>query len=155
MTEPELMTPALEYCFELQVDVAPPRRIGRGEGGQLHFTPITGGRVAGPRAEGVVLPGGGDWWVDHGVTTQLDARYLIEIDGHAVDVVNRGYWRANAAAIDGFESGRTPREEDLYYRTALVFQTDADDLRWLAESQFIGYARPGDDQVVIRVFRVV
>lgn len=155
MTHTELMTPALEYCFELQVDVSPPRRIGRGEGGQLHVTAITGGRVVGPRVEGTVLPGGGDWWVDHGVTTQLDARYLIELDGHVVDVVNRGYWRANTAAIQRFEAGETPREEDLYYRTAFVFQTDAVELRWLAESQFIGYARPGDDQVVIRVFRVV
>jgi hypothetical protein len=155
MTAPELMAPALEYCFELQVDVTAPRRIGRGEGGQLHFTPITGGRLTGPRAEGTVLPGGGDWWVDHGTTTQLDARYLVEIDGHVVDVVNRGYWRANAAAIERFEAGEAPGEEDLYYRTAFVFQTDAADLRWLAESQFVGYARPGDDQVVIRVFRVV
>ncbi|PVE98709.1 DUF3237 domain-containing protein [Microbacterium sp. TPD7012] len=155
MTSTEPMTPSLEYCFELQVDVAPPQRIGRGEGGGLHFTPITGGRIVGPRAEGRVLPGGGDWWVDHGVTTQLDARYLIEIDGHVVDVVNRGYWRANADAIERFEAGGIPREEDLYYRTAFVFQTDAVDLRWLAESQFIGYARPGEDQVVIRVFRVV
>lgn len=151
----ERMTPTLEYCFELQVDVEPPTRIGRGEGGELHFTPITGGLVTGPRAQGRVLPGGGDWWVDHGRTTQLDARYLIEIDGHVVDVVNRGYWRANEAAIAAFEAGRTAAEQDLYYRTAFVFQTDAAPLRWLAESQFVGYARPGDDQVVIRVFRLV
>lgn len=155
MTDAELMTPALEYCFELQVDVTPPRRIGRGEGGQLHFTPITGGRLTGPRAEGAVLPGGGDWWVDHGLTTQLDARYLIEIDGHVVDVVNRGYWRANENAIARFQAGEQPAEQDLYYRTAFVFQTDAAELRWLAESQFIGYARAVDAQVVIRVFRVV
>ncbi|HWS51408.1 MAG TPA: DUF3237 domain-containing protein [Microbacterium sp.] len=150
-----LMTPGFEYCFELQVDVDPPQRIGRGEGGELHFTPITGGRVTGPRAEGRVLPGGGDWWVDHGETTQLDARYLIEIEGRIVDVVNRGYWRASKAAITQLQAGEQPSEMDLYYRTAFVFQTDAADLRWLAQSQFVGYARPGDDQVVIRVFRVM
>jgi hypothetical protein len=155
MTDTELMTPAFEYCFELQVDVTPPQRIGRGEGGQLHFTAITGGTLSGPRVEGRVVPGGGDWWVDHGVTTQLDAHYLIEIDGHLVDVVNRGYWRANESAIAQFEAGAQPSEQDLYYRTAFVFQTDEHSLRWLAESQFVGYARPGDDQVVIRVFRVV
>lgn len=151
---PALMEPRLEYCFELQVDVGPPRRIGRGEGDALFFTPITGGRVIGPLLEGSVLPGGGDWWVDHGVTTQLDARYLIEVGGEVIDVVNRGYWRASAAAISRLGDGEDPGEEELYYRTAFTFQTDAPELRWLAESQFVGYARGGVDQVVIRVFRV-
>lgn len=150
-----LLEPRFEYCFELQVDVEPPRRIGRGDGDGLFFTPIVGGVVTGPLLEGTVLPGGGDWWVDHGRTTQLDARYLIEIGPHMVDVVNRGYWRANEAAMASLERGEDPAEADLYYRTAFVFQTDAPALRWLAESQFVGYARPGRDQVVIRVFRIV
>lgn len=149
------MEPALEYCFDLRVAVDSPRRIGSQTAGELHFTPITGGTAVGPRLLGRVLPGGGDWWVDGGETVRLDARYLLQIDDDVVDVVNRGYWRASPAAIASLEAGERPAEEELYYRTAFTFQTDAPGLRWLAESQFIGYATGTPDQVHIRVFRVV
>lgn len=150
-----MMDPSLEHCFDLQVTVEPPRRIGRVEGGELHFTPITGGTVHGPRLEGRVLPGGGDWWIDGGQTTRLDARYLLEVGDDVVDVVNRGYWRASPSAIASLEAGEDPTEEELYYRTAFTFQTDAPAVRWLAESQFVGYATGAPGEVRIRVFRVV
>jgi hypothetical protein len=155
-----LIEPSLEYCFELRVAVAEPVRIGRSASEDLQFTPITGGEVVGPLLSGRVLPGGGDWWVDRGDagrgdTVQLDARYLVEADGGGViDVVNRGYWRATGVVGERLDAGEEVDEADLYYRTAFVFQTDHPQLRWLAESQFVGYARPEPGLVCIRVFRL-
>ncbi|MCC4908328.1 DUF3237 domain-containing protein [Microbacterium sp. cx-59] len=152
----ELLTPAFEFVFELRVEVGALVPVGRTTSEDLNVTPITGGSVTGPRFTGRVLPGGADWWVSRGKTTQLDARYLIESeDGAAVDVVNRGYWRAEAYAERRLRAGETVGEADLYYRTAFVFQTASPALLWLTESQFVGYARPEPGLVCIRVFRLV
>jgi hypothetical protein len=150
-----LLEPAVEFVFELRVEVAEPIRVGRTSSEDLNVTPITGGTVTGPRFTGRVLPVGADWWVTRGATTQLDARYLIEAeDGSAIDVVNRGYWHADEAVEQRLRAGEDVGESDLYYRTAFVFQTGSDAHRWLTEAQFIGYARAEPGYVCIRVFRV-
>ncbi|MFD9353609.1 DUF3237 family protein [Streptomyces sp. NPDC060031] len=44
-------------------------------------------------------------------------------------------------------------EDGHYYRTSPVFRTDAPAHRWLAETVFVGLARPeGEDVVVIRMY---
>lgn len=157
-----LPEPRLEYAFEIRAGIAPDLRIGRGADEVLTFTPITGGSVAGPLLSGEVLAGGGDWAVERSGTAQLEARYLVRADdGSVIDVLNRGYFRAEGSALARLERGEPVPEEDpgLYFRTAPVFQTDAPAHRWLAEHQFIGLARDGvgpdgQPQVCIRVYVV-
>ena len=149
------LEPGLEFVFELRVEVSEPIRVGRTASEDLNVTPIVGGTVSGPRLNGRVLRVGADWWVTRGATTQLDARYLIEADdGAAVDVVNRGYWHAGEDVERRLYAGEDVGEDELYYRTAFVFQTGAEAHRWLTEAQFVGYARPEPGHVCIRVFRV-
>ena len=158
----DLPAPNLEYVFEIRATIEPDLRIGRGADELLSFTPISGGSVTGPRLNGEVLAGGGDWAVERSGTAQLEARYLIRAeDGAVIDVLNRGYFRASGEVIARMERGEQVPEGDpgLYFRTAPVFQTDAPAHRWLAEHQFIGLARDGESesgepQVCIRVFAV-
>ena len=150
-----LLEPSLEYAFELRVEVDEPLRIGRSPSEDLRFTPITGGTVQGPMLTGTIVPGGGDWWVARGDTVQLDARYVVAAaDGAHIDVVNRGYWRASEEVATRLFAGEPVTEEELYYRTAFVFQTDSDEHRGLTGSQFVGMARPEPGLVCIRVFRL-
>ena len=149
--------PALEYVFEIRVTIDPELHIGRGPDERLSFTPVTGGSDSGPRLNGDVLPGGGDWAVERSGTAQLEARYLIRADdGGVIDIVNRGYFRATPDVIERMKRGETVPEDEpgLYFRTAPVFQTDAPAHRWLTENQFVGLARDEDGQVCIRVFRL-
>lgn len=149
------MRPVLEYVFEIRAGIAPELHIGRSADEKLSFTPITGGSVEGPRLNGTVVPGGGDWAVERSGTTQLEARYLIRADdGAVIDILNRGYFRATPGVWERMERGENVPEDEpgLYFRTAPVFQTDAPQHRWLAENQFVGLARDEDDQVCIRVF---
>ncbi|WP_062298729.1 DUF3237 domain-containing protein [Demequina maris] len=147
--------PSLEHVFDLRVDVGEPVRVGRSASEDLNVTPILGGTVVGPRLRGTVLPIGADWWVTRGATTQLDARYVLRADdGAAIDVVNRGYWHADADLERRLRAGEPGAEDELYYRTAFVFQTGAEAHRWLTEAQFVGYARPEPCRVVIAVHRV-
>ncbi|MBX3196475.1 MAG: DUF3237 domain-containing protein [Microbacteriaceae bacterium] len=150
-----MMEPRLEYAFELRVDIAPHLHIGRGVDEHLSFTPITGGTVAGPLLNGRVLAGGGDWAVERNGTAQLEARYLLEADdGAVIDILNRGYYRASEEVIARVEAGEDVPEDEYYFRTAPVFQTDAPQHRWLAEHQFVGLARDEAGQVCVRTYVV-
>lgn len=147
------MDPVLEFAFEVRVDVAPHLRIGRSADEELTFTPITGGTVSGPLLNGVVLAGGGDWAVERSRTAQLEARYLLQADdGAVIDILNRGYFRAGDDVLARLEAGEDVPEDEYYFRTAPVFQTDAAAHRWLAEHQFVGLARDEDGHVCIRVY---
>ena len=145
--------PRLDFAFEIRVDIDPHLRIGRSADEDLSFTPISGGTVEGPLLNGVVLAGGGDWAVERSGTAQLEARYLLRADdGAVIDILNRGYYRASPEVMARVEAGENVPEEEYYFRTAPVFQTDAPAHRWLAEHQFVGLARDEDGQVCVRVF---
>jgi Protein of unknown function (DUF3237) len=151
----DAVQPELEFAFEARIDIGPSEHIGHGEGDELTFTPITGGTVDGLRLRGVVLPGGGDWAVERGTTTQLDARYLIRTDdGSLIDIVNRGYYRASREVLARLEAGEPVDPAEVYFRTSPVFRTDAPAHRWLAETVFIGLARDEGQQVCIRFYAV-
>lgn len=157
--DPGLMEPRLEYAFELRCQVEPPVPLGGPAGGEgRHFTRVSGGQVAGPALTGRILDGGGDWWNARGLTVELDARYVIDVEvpgGTAgVEVVNRGIWRTQESVFDRMREGDPVSEEELYYRTAFQFRTDHPELTWLTDSQFVGYARAEPGFVVIRVFRL-
>ena len=150
-----MIDPVLEFAFEIRVDVDPHLRIGRTADEELTFTPISGGTVSGPLLSGEVLPYGGDWAVERSRTAQLEARYLLRADdGAVIDILNRGYFRASDEVIARLEAGENVPEDEYYFRTAPVFQTDAAAHRWLAEHQFVGLARDEDGQVCVRVFVV-
>lgn len=153
---PDENGPRLEFVFEVRVDVEEGWHVGRGADERLWFTPITGGTVRGPRLDGVVLAGGGDWSVQRGGTTELDARYLLRADdGAVIDIHNRGYYRASAEVEARVAAGEQVDEALYYFRTAPRFQTDAPQHRWLAENQFVGLARDEEGQIRIRFFLVL
>jgi hypothetical protein len=149
------LQPELEFAFEVRVDIGPSEHVGHGTGDELTFTPITGGTVEGPRLRGVVVPGGGDWAVERGTTTQIEARYLLRAeDGALIDIVNRGYYRASPQVLARLEAGEHVDQAELYFRTSPVFRTDAPAHRWLAETVFVGLARDEGQQVCIRFYAV-
>ena len=156
MTEGPLPEPQLRFAFEARVDIAPTLHVGRGADEAVAFTPITGGVVEGPRLQGEVLAGGGDWSVTRGDATELDARYLLRAtDGSVIDIVNRGFWRATADVEARLERGEVVAESEYYFRTSPVFRTDAPAHVWLCSTVFVGLARDTGSQICIRFFEVV
>jgi len=151
-------SPEMAFAFEVRVDVGPDEHVGHGEGDVLHFVPILGGTVDGPRLRGAVVPGGGDWYVRRSLTCcHLDARYLLRAeDGALIDVANRGFYRTRTAELMARADAGEPIEAaDVYYRTSPVFRTDAPSHRWLSESVFVGLAREEKGQICIRFFEVL
>lgn len=155
MLTPGLPDPYLTFAFEARVQISPSLHVGRGPDELVMFTPITGGEVEGPRLNGVVLPGGGDWSTTRGRVTELDARYLLQADdGAVIDIVNRGFWRCDPAIEERLIAGEHLPETEYYYRTSPTFRTDAPAHQWLCESVFVGMARGDDECVNIRFYEV-
>src|SRR5262245_46474443 len=87
--------PGLEFVCEFNVQIATPLELGAAEEITHRYVANIGGRVAGPRFNGRVVPGGGDTQRIHsnGVTEIL-ARYLWQADdGAIIQVVNKGLRR--------------------------------------------------------------
>ena len=158
MTARTQIVPELVFAFEARVDIAPSEHIGQAGSAPVGITPITGGTVSGPRLNGTVVPGGGDWAIARpGVAVDLDARYLIRADdGALIDIVNRGFWVASDEVSERAEAGELVDPSEYYFRTQPVFRTDAPQHAWLTHTVFVGMAYDDADvrQIRIQFFEV-
>lgn len=145
--------PTLELIAELEAQVAAPIVIGATPLGQRRIVPITGGRIAGRRLEGDILPGGADYQLirPDGVT-EIEARYTLRLtDGALVYVVNRGLRHAAPEDMARLLRGEPVPPERVYFRTAPVFETASPAHAWLHRSLFLGFGTREPSRVVIRI----
>jgi len=150
------MDPRPDFVAELDVAVGPPLVIGRGPAGERRIVPILGGRIAGPRLTGEVLPGGADFQLirDDGVA-EIEARYALRLeDGAAAYVVNRGLRHAAPEDMARLLRGEAVPPERVYFRTAPCFETAAPAHLWLTRALFLGMGERRPDSVRVRIFAV-
>lgn len=158
-----LSPPLLEPVLDLTVMVAPPIEAGMVTGlnsrGRRRIIPITGGTVGG-RLQGRVLPGGADFQlVTSDTCTELDARYLLQLDdpgwaGAHVFVQNRALRRASAEDTARLVRGEPVDPAAIYFRCAPTFEVSHPALDWLTQSLFVGTGARFPDRVEMRFFRV-
>ena len=159
MTATTLPTPALQHVLDLTVYVAAPIEAGNVVGlnsrGKRRIIPITGGTVSG-HVNGKILPGGADFQiVVSETTTDLDARYMIELDnGEHIFVQNRALRRGSAADIARLVRGEPVALEAIYFRCVPTFEVSSPALEWLTQSIFVGTGARFPDRVQLSVFRV-
>ena len=141
-----LPAPALEHVCDLEVSVSAPIDagvlMGLGTQGRRRIIPITGGIVTG-RIQGRVLPGGADFQrVPNDTTADLDARYLIALEGdyagEHVFVMNRALRRATPEDVQRLLKGEPVNPDRVYFRCAPVFEVSTPRLQWLTENIFVG-----------------
>jgi hypothetical protein len=145
-----------EFVGELQAEVAAPIVISAGATGERRLVPILGGRIAGPRLQGEILPGGADFQLirPDGVA-EIEARYALRLtDGTLVYVVNRGLRHAEPDDMARLLRGETVPPERVYFRTAPVFETAAPAYAWLQRSLFVGLGERQPAAVKVRIFTI-
>ncbi len=153
---PSAPAPTLSYVFSVRVEVAPPVEQGEIDGGRRRFIPITGGKVHGPRLNGVVLPGGGDWQtiMPDGLT-RIEARYFLKADdGTVIEITNPGVRVAAPEVIERLAKGEDVDPSLYYFRTTPQFRVTSGKLDWLQRSVFVtrGIRRP--DHVIVDYYIV-
>jgi Protein of unknown function (DUF3237) len=158
-----LPAPALEHVCDLEVSVSTPIDagvlMGLGTQGRRRIIPITGGIVTG-RIQGRVLPGGADFQrVPNDTTADLDARYLLALDGEYagehVFVMNRALRRADPDDVQRLLKGEPVDPARVYFRCSPVFEVSTPKLQWLTESIFVGCGARAPNGVSITFYRLV
>ena len=145
-----------ELVFEANVTVAAPLDIGATPLGRRRVIHINGGRFAGPRIKGTVVPGGADWQIIRadGVT-ELTAVYELQTDdGTLIHVTNRGLRHGPAEVMQRLARGEPVDPDSYYFRTVPVFEAPSGAHDWLNRSIFVATGVRLASDVQIRVFEV-
>ena len=111
----------------LQVEVAPPQKVGVVPHGTRVIAPITSGTFEGPRLRGKVLPGAGDWTLlrSDGVL-ELDLRITLETDdGALIYLASFGLRHGPPDVLAALARGESVDPSKYYFRTAPLFETSA------------------------------
>lgn len=138
MTTP--LAPPLKYLMSFRVAVGPPSTAIEGIPGR-RFVPILGGVITG-RHRGRILEGGGDWQtVRADGTIDLEAQYIIEMDGHGLVEVSASGLRC--ATTDG-----------VYFRTEMRFSTEAPGLASMRSRIFLSTGHREAATVALDIFEV-
>jgi hypothetical protein len=122
---------------------------------------VTGGAFAGERLQGKVLNGGGDWALieDDRDTLRLDARITWEThDGAKIFVSYRGVLRPLSEIRRQRARGGTltgADYENLYFRTAPVFETADRRYLWLNDIVAVAIGGAIPEGVKYEVFEVL
>lgn len=148
--------PKLTFAFEARITLAPPIEQGTIDGKRKRFIPITGGTIKGPKLNGVILPGGGDWQSIHSDgLTEIYACYSIKADdGTVIAITNPGVRVASADIIARLSAGEDVDSSLYYFRTTPVFEVRDGPHGWLRREVFVARGVRKPDYVVIEVFEV-
>jgi uncharacterized protein DUF3237 len=148
------MSLAMDFAFEATVTVASPLEVGETPHGRRRVIHITGGRFAGPRLKGIVVPGGADWQIvrPDGVT-ELTAVYELKADdGTLIHVTNHGLRHGPAEIMQRLARGEAVDPAAYYFRTVPVFEAPAGPHEWLNRSIFVATGARFASEVQVRVF---
>lgn len=149
-----LPTPTLTPFADLSVEVDRPQEVGHTQHGLRRLIPIIGGQVTGPGWSGRVLPGGADFQlIVNERMAELDARYVIEVDGgDLIYVCNRAVRTAAPDVMARLIRGEAVPPEQVYFRCAPRFETASPSLGWITETLFVGTGMRQPDRVLMRFF---
>lgn len=152
---PEGLT--LAPVCDLLFDLIPPVRIPGGPRGSRTILRVAGGRVEGPRLNGKILEGGGDWAVMRadGIF-EVDIRAAIETDdGATIYTQYGGLVRMSPENWKRFLGGEKPSDTDYYFRVTPRFETGDERYAWLNRSVFVGAGYDLPPTTKYRIFEVL
>jgi Protein of unknown function (DUF3237) len=148
--------PQLTYVFSLRGELAPPVEQGVIDGLRKRFIGVTAGTVYGPRLQGRVLPGGGDWQaISADGLTEVLARYSIQAsDGTVIGVTNAGVRTADPAVSEQLASGVEVDASLYYFRTRPSFEVRPGPHEWLRRKLFVARGIRKPDHVIVDFYVV-
>lgn len=152
----DIAPPQLKFFADANVVVAPPQVVGQGPRGVRRLIPILGGEFKGEGWHARVVQGGADFQLIVSDTlTELDARYMLELDGgDKIYVQNRAIRSGPPELMARIARGEVVDPSAIYFRCSPTFETASPALRWINERMFVGAGVREPDRVVMRFFEL-
>ena len=147
----------LRPLFEFTADVASPQVADDGPYGTRRFIPITGGRFAGARLRGKILPGGADCQLirPDGVA-ELDVRCTFETDDGVVFLMKGlGMRHGPADVIARIARGEAVDPKSYYFRESMIFEAPKGPYDWLNKIIGVATGERRADEVVITAYELL
>jgi hypothetical protein len=145
-----------EHLFDMHIELQPAQFISTPLGTRLTFI-TNGGVIDGPRLQGQLLPGGGDWlMVGSDQVGHIDVRATLRSqDGALIHYETRGVIKVPADGLDRLAAGEVLPFEQTYVRTTPKFETADDRYAWLNEIVTVGYNVLSPNHIDYRVYRLL
>jgi hypothetical protein len=117
----------------------------------------TGGVIEGPKLQGELLPGGGDWLlVGSDGTGRVDVRATLRThDGALIHYESRGIIKIPADGMQRLAEGEVLPFDETYVRTTPRFETADERYAWLSEVVAVGYNILSPNHIDYRIYRVL
>lgn len=156
MDASSIAMPQMRPFASFSVQVAEPQVVGAVVHGTRRVIPILGGQAQGEGWSGRVLPGGADFQlIVHPGYAELDARYVIELDGgDLLFVQNHAVRSGPPELMQRLARGEPVDPSQIYFRCLPRFETASPALRWVNERLFVGGGARHPDKVVMRFFEL-
>jgi hypothetical protein len=146
----------VEHLFDMHVDLQPAQPISTPVGARLTFI-TTGGVIEGPKLQGELLPGGGDWLlVGSDGTGRVDVRATLRThDGALIHYESRGIIKLPADGMQRLAAGEVLPFAETYVRTTPKFETADERYGWLSEVVAVGYNILSPNHIDYRIYQVL
>jgi len=118
---------------------------------------IKGGTVEGPKLKGVVLPGGGDWFVRRAdQMVELDVRCVLRTDdNHLIYCCLRGINEMTAEVAIKAITGQSVDSSKYYFRVTTVIETGSQKYAWLNRIVAVGVGNLMPAGVEYKIYMVL
>jgi hypothetical protein len=148
--------PKLEHLFDIHAALEAPQVVGATPQGMRQIFIVKGGTVEGPRINGKLLPGGGDWaLVRSDGAVQLDVRATLQTeDGALIYGTYGGLIVAEPAIFGRLLQGEDVPLNEYYFYINPMFETGAPQYAWLNRLIAIGRGKVVPGGVEYRVWAV-
>ena len=146
----------VEHIFDLDIDFEQPAQMFNTPTGMKLIFVVRQGTVSGPKLNGEILPGGGDW-----VTFTADGLAYIDVritiraeDGGLILMTNAGRVAMTPEEQNRWLAGETIAAKSAYARTTPLFHTSADPHTWLNGCVTIGLPDMALDHIHYEIYRL-
>jgi hypothetical protein len=146
----------VEHLFDMHVDLEPAQPISTPVGTRMTFI-AKGGVIDGPKLQGEILPGGGDWLLlgNDGVG-RVDVRATLRThDGALIHYETRGIIKIPTDGLERLAAGEVLPFDETYVRTTPKFETADQRYAWLSGMVAIGYNILSPNHIDYRIYRVL
>jgi len=120
---------------------------------------VLGGTLQGTGAhaslKGKILPGADYQIIRPDGFTEIDAHYVIEMEGgDRIYVTNRGMRHGPPELIAKLNAGQAIDQSQIYFHTVITVETAAKALEWMSRSILVSAGERQPNEAVIHVYRL-